>query len=261
MSPSFTFLRDRNVGVRSTILLGVALWAAAWILGVFEILEWALWPMLPLFVLLAFVVATRPTRILWWTLLAAALAIVIIAFTPITRPLVRPLVRRDPLPARVNAVVVLSGGSTDDQLLNTTGLDRLLSGVELLHRGLADTIIVTEPRSLPSSEPDQRATISLVPATVFVARDVRTTHDEALVSAAIARQHGIHTIALVTSPTHTRRACATFEKVGFQVACVPSADRLIAVGVLDSPIDRIRAWQEWLYETLGTIKYRAEGWM
>ena len=43
--------------------------------------------------------------------------------------------------------------------------------------------------------------------------------------AAIARVKHLATLAVVTSPMHTRRACATFEAVGLRVVCVPAAVR------------------------------------
>jgi uncharacterized SAM-binding protein YcdF (DUF218 family) len=96
---------------------------------------------------------------------------------------------------------------------------------------------------------------------VEVAAPVRTTHDEALRTAEIARREGWRTVVVVTTPLHTRRACATFERAGLAVVCVPSEERTFALRHLDAPGDRLAAFGEWLYETLGWIKYRHLGWV
>jgi uncharacterized SAM-binding protein YcdF (DUF218 family) len=68
-------------------------------------------------------------------------------------------------------------------------------------------------------------------------------------------------VAVVTSPLHTHRACAAFEKVGFIVSCVPSESRSVALRNPRLATDRLRAFQLWLYELAGLTLYRARGWI
>ena len=96
---------------------------------------------------------------------------------------------------------------------------------------------------------------------VGVVAPVHSTRDEALRTAALARRAGWRTVAVVTSPLHTRRACATFERVGLAVVCVPSEERSFALRHLRSPGDRLEAFGYWLYETLGWLEYRRRGWV
>ncbi len=49
----------------------------------------------------------------------------------------------------------------------------------------------------------------------------KNTRDEAMELR--AAYPGLAAVVVVTSPLHTRRACAVFEHVGFQVTCVASA--------------------------------------
>ena len=68
-------------------------------------------------------------------------------------------------------------------------------------------------------------------------------------------------MAVVTSPSHSRRACGTFEKAGLRVTCVPAESREVSFETLTTPGDRIEAFQLWVYELAGTINYRVKGWL
>lgn len=243
---------------------GIVLWAEACALGLTYITNTHAAALLPLFVVAgALVWWAGWRRVVWWVVGLVSLVVLVVALTPIMRAPVHALVRRDPLPAHVDAVIVPHGGSTADGLIASATLDRLLGGIELLHRGVATTIIVVEPHSPFRSIRDQMRVLELAPAgtRIFVAEDVYTTRDEAVKTAAIARAHGIRTVAVVTSPIHTTRACATFAKVGFLVSCVPAPDRTVAVRTMALPADRLRGFGQWLYERLGLVKYRHKGWI
>jgi uncharacterized SAM-binding protein YcdF (DUF218 family) len=90
---------------------------------------------------------------------------------------------------------------------------------------------------------------------------VTTTRTEALRMKAIARASGWQTLAVVTSPLHTRRACATFEAVGFRVVCVPATVR--GSGLISGSFaeERFRDFRSWLYEMFATDSYRRRGWI
>jgi uncharacterized SAM-binding protein YcdF (DUF218 family) len=69
-------------------------------------------------------------------------------------------------------------------------------------------------------------------------------------------QRTLHTapstaIAVVTSSLHTRRACATFEHVGFTVTCVSSGPE----------VPWWKAPYFVLYESAALLKYRLRGWI
>jgi uncharacterized SAM-binding protein YcdF (DUF218 family) len=68
-------------------------------------------------------------------------------------------------------------------------------------------------------------------------------------------------IALVTSPMHTRRACATFEKLGFRVVCVPALERDHDTWHPVTAEDRLAAWRAYLYERLAWVEYSYRGWV
>jgi len=193
-----------------------------------------------------------------------ALICVAVAYTPLVSAVARPLIRRDSIPARVDAIAVLSAGFTNDGMMKRETLERLLSGLTLARRGLAPVMLVSMERSNRASDSaDLQSVISLAgdgTRTILV-DSVTTTRTEALRMRAIARTNGWQTLAVITSPLHTRRACATFEAVGFRVVCVPATVR--GSGLIPGSIaeDRLRDFRSWLYETFATDSYRRRGWI
>lgn len=204
---------------------------------------------------------------------AVALLLVLVTALPLAPVLARGLVRRDrpaaDSGATVDAVAVLSGAVGDDGLVQGQGLDRLLAGLALAQRTDRPIVVsVIHPRRARrvSTRADQErlAALAGLATRLFTVDSVGTTHDEAVRMAALARAQGWRRVALVTSPAHTRRACATFERAGLPVVCTPAPARDAAWGgpaPLRSSADRLRAAANWMYETLGWALYWARGWV
>jgi uncharacterized SAM-binding protein YcdF (DUF218 family) len=212
---------------------------------------------------------TRAHRVLLATSVGLAVVLAVVAYTPAIRRPARALIRSDPVGGRpVEAVVVLSGGITSDGHLAPPVVDRTLTGLSLIRRGLATTLIVSRERLGPpgqgvTSDADQQRLVALLerPVRLLIVDSVFSTRDEAVRMRALARSLDVTSVAVVTSPMHTYRACATFEKAGFTVTCVPSESRDVALGSLRAPTDRVRAFQLWLYELAGLTKYRLQRWI
>jgi uncharacterized SAM-binding protein YcdF (DUF218 family) len=210
-----------------------------------------------------------------WTRLAASVSIAIaiaaalVTLTPMMDRPVRSWVRRDALPSMpLDAVVVLSSSVNGDGVLDVSGTERLLSGLAVWRRTHAHLLITTRVedsgRGAPvTSDADQRALIQLAgdPTAWRIAAPAHTTHDEALRTAELLAPAQSRSIVVVTSPLHTRRACATFEALGFHVVCIPSDERRYAIDSLSGPGERFDAFFDWLYEQLGMVKYRLHGWI
>jgi len=96
----------------------------------------------------------------------------------------------------------------------------------------------------------------------FVATPLEaSTHDEAIAVKQVADRERWNHVVLVTSPFHSRRACATFEHVGLAVSCIPSDSRDIAVHSLTDAGDRVSAFNLWIYELAATLHYKVHGWV
>ena len=209
------------------------------------------------------------TRLVAYASLVAGVAVAAVTLTPsIDRPVLS-WIRHDSLPPTpLDAVVVLSSSVNRDGVLDVSGTERLLSGLAVWRRNHARLLITTrvEDRGgglIVTSDDDQRALIQLGGdiAAWRIAKPAHTTHDEALRTAEMLAPASSRSIAVVTSPLHTRRACATFEALGFHVVCIPSDERRYAVYALSGSAERFDAFFDWLYEQLGMIKYRSRGWI
>jgi Uncharacterized conserved protein len=210
---------------------------------------------------------TRFTRVLAWVEALLLMLLPVIVYTPVITGPARTLIRTDPVPPHADAVVVLSAGVTVDGFLQGEGLDRLLTGLALVKGGVAPGLVMTrEERDLGdrkvTTAADQDRLVALAGVIRLVATPLEaSTHGEALAVKRIADQNGWKRVVLVTSPFHTRRACATFEHVGLLVSCRPSDSRDIAVHSLESPRDRVGAFSMWIYELAATLQYKRHGWV
>ena len=198
--------------------------------------------------------------------LLIALILVVSYTTVIVQP-VRGFIRSDPVPQSADAVVALSAGVNADGFLTQQGADRTLKAVELVENGIAPVLLFTrEEKSgknfhLTSAEDQMRFANIARLHSVLSTRRVKSTRDEALAVASIAKYRNWRHIVLVTSPLHSRRACRTFENVGLMVSCVPSDSRDVSLKRLVHAEDRIKAFSLWMYETAGTLRYRLAGWI
>ena len=196
------------------------------------------------------------------TYLVVALTTVVVG--PVTR-----WVRSDSASLRpADAVVVLSSGVKSDSSLDVEGMDRLLTGLAIIKSGEAARIVTTRVGSVPggqgvSSDSDQRRMIDLAGAGAAwsVVDSVHSTHDEASRVGRLLLPAGVHRIAVVTSPIHTRRACAVFEAAGFEVRCVPAREHRWSTRHPTTSTDRLAAFRAYFYERLGMMSYRSKGWI
>lgn len=248
--------------------LGGAIWLTISLLGVPAVFHMDSMIGLVPFALAGLLVSlTRFTRVLAWVEALLLMLLAVIVYTPVITGPARTLIRTDPVPPHADAVVVLSAGVTVDGFLQGEGLDRLLTGLALVKGGVAPGLVMTrEERDLGdrkvTTAADQDRLVALAGVIRFVATPLEaSTHGEALAVKRIADQNGWKRVVLVTSPFHTRRACATFEHVGLLVSCRPSDSRDIAVHSLESPRDRVGAFSMWIYELAATLQYKRHGWV
>ncbi|QJR34181.1 YdcF family protein [Gemmatimonas groenlandica] len=208
----------------------------------------------------------------WLWLISGLLstALMLVSYTPLVAPLVVPFVRRDavtPTSPPADAVVVLSGGVTSEGRVTGAALERLISGFQQARRLGIRVVALSvvgddaDP-SVESSERDQRELAQLMAPDLelrFV-KNVHSTRDEALAFAAMARTHGWRRVVVVTSPLHSRRACAAVEHAGLPVRCTPAASREYALSRLDRPENRRLAFADVVYESAATLLYALRGW-
>jgi len=207
-------------------------------------------------------------RLLWVYAGLVMTLLLVIAFTPVIVRPARSWVRRDvvALPPP-DAVMVPSGGVSADTLLDPEATDRLLAGLALARQWGRPLVISTQVErhgdDVVSSTADQHRLISLAgdSIAVFTVDSVHNIHDEAVAMAALAARQGWRSAAVVTSPMHSRRACAAFEHAGLLVACLPAPSRDLNLSTLRGADTRLAVFGQWVYERLGWIEYRWRGWI
>jgi uncharacterized SAM-binding protein YcdF (DUF218 family) len=249
-------------------IVGTLTAVGAHVLGVPQLLRI---PDLALFLPAAIVGAaiggTRLRSLLWVPAGVVSALCLIVAYTSLVSILARPLIRRDSLPPKVDAIAVLSEGITEDGLMRDATLDRFLTGLSLAREGIANVLLVSREHrashgTFVSDSADLQHIAALAPfeGQIIFVDSVVTTRTEALRMRAVARGHGWTTLAVVTSPMHTKRACATFEAVRLKTVCVPAVLRQSGLNADSNPEDRLRAFRSWLYETFASASYRSRGW-
>lgn len=250
-------------------ILGALCAVAADVLGVQQLLRR---PDLNLYIPTALfgavVGVTRLRPLLWIVAGLVALLCIAVAYTPLVSTLAAPLIRRDSISAPVDAIAVLSAGVSPDGMMGSETLDRLLGGLSLARRGVAPVVLLSRERAVyagkvVSDSADLQNVVALAgtPTRVIFVDSIFTTRTEALRMKTVAAANAWKTLAVVTSPLHSRRACATFEAVGFNVVCAPAAARQSGLQPASGAQDRLRAFRSWLYETFATDSYRRRGWI
>jgi uncharacterized SAM-binding protein YcdF (DUF218 family) len=196
---------------------------------------------------------------------AACLGILwlIVAFTPLTIWMARDLPRRDPLEA-ADAVYVLSSRVQMDGELTTEAMSRMLHGLELLVRGHAPRLIVSEvhPPSPSYAEATRELMARLgITGEVLAVGPIGNTREEAVAVGELFRERGWEKLLLVTAPIHSRRAGAAFEKEGMKVISSPAVQTRFDLERLHYFDDRTLAFRSLIHEWVGLWVYRLRGWI
>lgn len=248
-------------------LVALLMLATMSVLGLAVALGFARPLSIPISMLIGAVLARWFLRHMLMVLLLAMLIAAIGIWSPIVPALARPFVRNDTVDlTQVDAVFVFSNSVNSHGLVSGEGVDRLLTGIALRARRpelplLVSTVRSTDRANGISSVADQRAVIALAPATgpTEWIDSVYSTRDEAIKLSRRAFLQRWKRVAVVTSPMHTRRACATVEGLGLPVTCVAAAWRP-AGWPPRTARDRIVVMQRLTYELLAWAQYRVSGW-
>lgn len=195
--------------------------------------------------------------------LTLALAIVwgIVAFTPLSSRLAQGLVRRE-IAESADAVFVSFAGLRPGAQRTSEAQNRALHGVELLALRKAHQVVIVESSLLQGVAMVRELRERLgIEGDLVVAGRGDTTREEAVAVAAAARERSWKVVLVVTSPIHSRRACAALEKEGVTVVSSPSVDSRFQVDELDTSVERLAAFGSVIHERLGTWIYMRRGWL
>ncbi len=202
-------------------------------------------------------------RIAVWMLGAAAVVLFVVATsTPVFTIAARKLIDDDPL-RKADAVVVLGSSTTRERRLDYVSLGRLIEGLRLVRNGWAPRLIRTEvggPFPKPLGDVTQLNRLCGNPE-MHVVGPVFSTRDEAQEVATLAERKGWRSIILVTSPYHSARSAAVFERTGLTVISHPCPEREFSPNKARGARQRLAVLRWWLYEQVRWAYYIARGWV
>ena len=130
-------------------------------------------------------------------------------------------------PPHVDAIVVLTGVvnlslSTPEHIEFYDGVERILTGIELIKNGYSDKLLIAGGSGNPYDQTKSEARIlgrfaielGIPKEKILLDPSSRNTYENAVNTKTIMEEQGISSIILVTSAAHLPRAMACFKKVG-----------------------------------------------
>jgi uncharacterized SAM-binding protein YcdF (DUF218 family) len=176
---------------------------------------------------------------------------------------------------KADAIVLLGGAVRGDTQVGKLPdlnqyADRLVYAVALYKAGKADVILVSGG-SAPGSRSEAHLmqdvlAIMGVPAEALILEDQsKNTHDNAVNSARLLQDRGMHQVLLVTSAFHMPRANALFQVQDLEVVPAPTDyQRVILESTLPAGIPGVKnlyRTTEAFHEIVGFWVYRWRGWL
>jgi len=191
------------------------------------------------------------------------LIVLIIAFTPVTAYMLRPLLMKEEI-RKADAIVVLGGGIDRGRYLTLESSHRLVRGAQLYHEGMAPKIIFSGGPSPQVGVAEgavlaqEARRLKIPPEDIIIENKSRRTYEQAVEIKKIADSHRWKSLLLVTSCTHMKRAVHAFEQAQFKVYPAP-ADPLekYAQGALN----RLALCGRIIHEYGGMIYDWIKGWI
>ena len=176
---------------------------------------------------------------------------------------------------KADAIVLLGGATRGDTPMGSLAdlnqhADRLVHAVDLYKAGKAPVVLLTgggmgdgRPEALQMR--DVLEVMGVPVEQVLLEKQSRDTHDNAVNSARILKDKGMHRILLVTSAYHMRRALAVFERQGLTVVPAPTDyQQLVAKPVMPGwlpTVGSLHQSTDALHEIVGYWVYRWKGWL
>ena len=226
-----------------------------------------LWMVILAVISIALSLAAVTRRMLSFAASLIAALLLVCIFTPILKPLEDALDITAP-PVKADVIVALGGGMRCGAgQLEAASLARVVKAVELWRAGFAPRITLSKTAGLWPDCPSIASVASKIVANlapspspeISVLENVGNTRDEAERVAVLAKQNGWQRVLIVTSPTHSRRALATFKQLGLNASVVAASEPRFD-GALRLPFDRVMALPALVREAAGLVKYTLFGW-
>ena len=183
----------------------------------------------------------------------------------------------DVLTQKYDVAVVLTGMlhlglSTEGNLEFGEGVDRILVGISVVRRGIADQLLITGGTGSLLDQSKSEAVFlkefaiesGLSPDRIIIDPTSRNTHENAVNTAALVREQGYEKILLITSALHMWRAEAAFNKQGVFPVVYPvdfqTSDTISVFSFLPSA-GALSGITGMIHELVGLAVYRLQGYI
>jgi len=196
---------------------------------------------------------------LWLALVLVA----VIAYTPLTFYMLKPLTVQEGIKA-ADIILVLGGGINKGRYLSLISSHRMLKGAQLYFEGRANKILFSGGISRKVNVPEaavfaQEARRLNIPAgDILLEKKSQNTHEQAVEVKKMADSMQWKSILLVTSSSHMKRALMAFENLGFKIYPAP-ADPYEKY--TDDPMGRLCLFPVLTHEYAGIVYYKIRGWI
>ena len=195
--------------------------------------------------------------ILW----LAFLVVLVIAFTPLTRYMLKPLEVKEDV-RKADVILVLCGGIDKGRYLSLISSQRMVRGAQLYFEGKAKKILFSG--GIPSKNGVAEAAVMAqeakrlnIPAEdILVERRSQSTFEKVVEVKKITGALRWRSLILVTSCCQMKRSLMAFEYAGFKVYPAP-ADPYERYA--DGPLERLSLFAELIHEYGGIIYYKIKG--
>ena len=197
--------------------------------------------------------------ILW----LAFLIILVIAFTPLTGYMVKPLEVKEDI-RKADVIVVLSGGIDKGRYLSLASSQLMVRGAQLYFEGRAKKILfsgVIPPKNgvAEAAVMAQEAKRLNIPAEdILVEKRSQSTHEKVVEVKKMTEALRWKSLILVTSYSKMKRSLMAFEYAGFKVYPAPADPH---EKYADGPLERISLFRELIHEYVGIIYYKIRRWI
>ena len=197
--------------------------------------------------------------ILW----LAFLIVLIIAFTPLTAYMLKPLEVKEDI-RKADVIVVLSGGIDKGRYLSLVSSQRMVRGAQLYFEGRAKKILFSGgiPQKIGVAESAvmaQEAKRLRIPAEdILVEKRSQSTHGQVVEVKNMTEALRWKSLILVTSYSQMKRSLMAFENAGFKVYPAPADPH---EKFADGPRERLGLFRDLIYEYVGVIYYKIRGWL
>lgn len=186
----------------------------------------------------------------------------------------------DILAQKYDVAVVLTGMvnlalSEEGDIEFNEGVDRILAGISIVRRGIADQLLITGGTGSLLDQSKSEAMLlkefaiesGLSSDQIIIDPTSRNTHENAVNTAALVRERGYKKILLITSAFHMWRSEAAFNKQGLFPEVYPvdfrTSDTISIVSIFDflPSVGALNGITSMIHELVGLAVYRLQGYI